>query len=167
MAGTKGPGMASTGPETRAGGGVAHLELLLEQQQGLFTRLDDLSRRQAGLIESDQTDRLLELLAERQVLVDQIATVNASLEPWRARWSTFINELDAGIRERVRLRVEAVSALAQCVAERDEHDRRLLEGRKEAVSVELGHVSRGRGAIAAYGTGSPREAMPRFQDREA
>lgn len=156
------PGSADGAPA------VARVESLLAEQYGLFLKLEQLSGRQSGLIKQDLTDELLEVLAERQVLVDQIMNVSAQLDPWRGNWSEFINSLDGQVRQRVRERVDAVSGVAQKVAERDEADRLLLEQRKGAIAAELGQVDRGRSAMSAYSAGGPRaESGPRFQDREA
>jgi hypothetical protein len=149
-------------------GGAAGIEALLRQQQELFTSLDALSIQQAELIESAQTDRLLEVLAERQVLIDAIARLNIDIEPWRARWSEFISALSEAERQHIRQCVEAVAALAERIAARDDRDRSLMEARKGAIAAELGNINRGRGAMAAYSSGGPRpESSPRFQDREA
>jgi hypothetical protein len=146
-------------------GAVAQVEMLLAQQQELFVRLDGLSSQQAALIQRDETDRLLEVLGERQLVVDEIGRMNAMLEPWRQRWGSFIAGLGAEERERIRRQVDAVAQLAERIARRDDADRGMLEQRKGSLAAELGQVDRGRGAMAAYG--GPRSDGPRFQDREA
>lgn len=147
---------------------IEHVESLLAEQQGLFVRLDGLSERQAGLIREDRTDQLLDVLAERQVVVDEISRISTQLEPWRGNWSEFVRTLGEDVRKRVRERIDAVAALAQRIAERDERDRKMLESRKDAVAGELGQVDRGRSAMSAYGGSAARGSnSPRFQDREA
>jgi hypothetical protein len=163
--------MAQSRYEHGAGGeagfqSVAALESLLEQQEALFTKLDELSGSQARLIEGDHTDRLLDVLAARQVVVEEIAVITRRLDPWRSRWSDFVALLDEHQRDRVRQRVDSVAALAQRIAERDEKDRELMEARKESIATTIGQVHRGRGAMAAYGGQRPGDG-PRFQDREA
>jgi hypothetical protein len=147
-------------------GGLAQLEGLLRRQHELFAALDALSSQQASLIEEQRTDRLLEVLAERQVIIDSISRLNADIDPWRAQWSDFLNRLPEADRQRIRQLVDGVAILAEGIAARDDRDRSLMEMRKGALAAELGHISRGRGAIAAYGSG-PAESPPRFQDREA
>ena len=140
------------------------VEELLEMQRQLFERLGALGDRQGALIDSDDSAGLLELLAQRQRLVDGIGELNATLEPFRARWSAVLGSLPEAERERVNRRLDALSELAARIAERDEADRARLEKRRDAVATELTQVSRGRGAVAAYGGG---QAAARFQDREA
>lgn len=138
---------------------------LLELQVGLFERLGSLSERQAALIDADDSTGLLELLAQRQRMVDGIAELNRTLEPFRARWSAVLASLPAPERERLNRRVDSLAELAGRIAERDEADRERLARRRDAVAADLGQISRGRGAVAAYGGGGGSAAG--FQDREA
>ncbi len=140
------------------------VEELLEMQRQLFERLDALGARQGELIDSDDSAGLLELLAQRQRLVNGIAELNTTLEPFRARWGAVLGSMPQAERDRVNRRLDALSELAGRIAERDEADRSRLQKRRDAVAAELTQVSRGRGAVAAYGPGR----MPaNFQDREA
>lgn len=141
------------------------VETLLTRQQELFGRLDALSQRQGALIQSDETDRLLRLLTERQDIIDEIAKTNSELEPYRGRWDAFLGELPAASRDRVKVRLDAVAHLAGTIAQRDEADRRELQSRRDAMVTELSKVATGRGAMAAYGPAAADGA--RFQDREA
>jgi hypothetical protein len=163
-------GAAGESPGTGANGSgsdkAANVENLLVRQEELFGRLDALSRKQADLISADETDNLLRLLTERQVVIDQIAETNIILEPFRVRWDAFLADLPEINRQRVRTRLDAVAQLAGAIAQRDEHDRRKLQSRRDAMAVELTKVASGRGAVAAYG-GSRAGDGPRYQDREA
>ncbi len=141
------------------------VEILLQRQQELFSELDAMSARQSELIEAQDTDRLLTVLAERQSVIDRIADTSVRLEPYRASWDAVIAGLDESGKERVRRRIDLLAELAERVARRDEADRRLLEERRDAVAGEMVQINRGRGAMAAYGTGPQTGA--RMQDREA
>ncbi len=145
--------------------GAACVEGLLDTQHELFDRLDALSQQQSSFIRADETDRLLNLLTERQRVIDQIAGTNAKLDPYRGRWEAFMDELPPTNRERVRKRLDAVAKLADQIAQRDEVDRRELQTRRDAMAHELTKIDNGRGAVAAYG-GRPM-SQPKFQDREA
>lgn len=151
---------------TEEADGGACVETLLTRQQELFGRLDSLSQKQAQLIQSDETGRLLRLLNERQDIIDQIARTNTELEPYRGRWESFLGELPIDRRQRVKVRLDAVAQLAGVIAQRDEVDRRDLQTRRDAMALELSKVATARGAVAAYG---PAKDSPsaRFQDREA
>jgi hypothetical protein len=144
---------------------VGQIERLLERQHALFRQLDGMSQRQSILISDGQTEALLEVLAARQRVIDGIAETNAFLEPYRPRWDVVMNGLDSALRARLRARIEAMAALADTVAKRDEADRLELERRRNDLAVELTQVNRGRGAAAAYAPSSP--PTPNFRDEEA
>lgn len=136
----------------------------LVRQLDLYARLEVLSRQQSDLIEDGDTDRLLAILGERQVVVDQIAAVGTALEPIRQHWEGFLGALPGGTREQLRELVDSLAELAGVVAGRDEADRRRLEERRSEVGRELASVARGRSAVLAYG--GKATAPPQFQDRE-
>jgi hypothetical protein len=144
---------------------VERVDALLEEQEQLFAQLDALGEQQSFLVDADDAEALLLLLAERQRLIDSIAANNASLTPYRARWAAFLGALAEPERERLRRRVDVVAELAGRVAIRDESHRATLESRRAQVASELGQIGRARGAVAAYGQGA--RSSPRFQDREA
>lgn len=144
---------------------VERVDALLEEQEALFSQLDSLGEQQTRLVEADDAESLLTLLAERQRLIDSIAANNGSLAPYRMRWAAFLGELPEPERDRLRRRVDIVAELAGRIAVRDESHRALLETRRARVATELGQLGRARGAVAAYGQSAG--PTPRFQDREA
>jgi hypothetical protein len=151
-------------PMTHAPTEVREVEILLQRQQDLFSQLDAMSQRQSALIEAQDTDRLLAVLAERQSVIDRIAETSVRLEPYRASWDAVMKGLDEPGRARVRRRIDVLAELAERVAKRDEADRAMLETRRDAVAGEITQINRGRGAVAAYGQ---QQNGPRMQDREA
>jgi hypothetical protein len=142
----------------------ARVARALTRQLDLYRRLDVLSQRQGRLIEDDDTDGLLAVLGERQVVVDEISGIGAELEPIRHRWEAFLQELPGPTREQLRSLVDALAEVAGVVAGRDESDRKRLELRRTAVGRELASVARGRSAVVAYG--GTVGTVPFFQDRE-
>lgn len=159
---------STSSPRPAAPGGATgmRIEALLSQQESLYARLDALGDRQSELVAAEETDRLLELLAERQGIIDGIAQVDELLGPYKTRWPAVMEALPPEERERVRRRLDALSAVMGRIARRDEADRASLQQRRDSVAVELAQIGRGRGALAAYGGPRP-GASPRFQDREA
>ncbi len=158
-----GPGAGGPRPHPHDAGEAA-LELL-GRQLALYQELEELSRRQPGLIESDDTDGLLALLAQRQAVIDRLGELNAELGPIRAEWPRLSRTLTERDRDACRETIDGIAGLAQVIAERDALDRSTLERRRSAVASELSSLSAGRSAVGAYG---PRRAdAPRYQDREA
>lgn len=138
---------------------------LLDEQLMLYERLDELSRRQSELIEQEETDRLLSLLGERQGVIDRIEALDASMRPFRDSWDRLVSPLPESRRVVIRERLDRLTALVGEIAKRDEADRLRLEQRRDAVGDELAGLSRGAGAISAYGGGGQSRG-PRFQDTE-
>lgn len=138
---------------------------LLEAQETLFLRLDALSKRQSGLVRSEETDDLLRVLQDRQQVVEALEGVSRSIEPFRSRWEQVMSEARPDQRDRVRRRVEHLAEIASEIAARDESDRRELERRRDSLAGDLAGLGRVRGAMAAYGPRSDRPAA-KYQDRE-
>lgn len=143
---------------------AATLVRLLDEQIDLYGTLDELSKRQHGIVEGDDTDALLRVLADRQDVIGQIAELSRALEPYRADWDANVNRLPDSERARIRGRLDHLAVVMEQIARRDEHDRDVIEQRRSAIGAELGGVKRGGVALSAYG-GQARG--PRFQDREA
>ena len=145
---------------------VSEIDRLLERQHELFRQLDGLSQRQTVLVTQGQTEALLEVLGDRQRVIDGIAETNAFLEPYRCRWDGVMGGLPEAARSRLRGRLDALALLADTIARRDEADRAELERRRNAVAGELAQINRGRGAMSAYGA-RPEGPAPAFKDQEA
>lgn len=144
----------------------ARLERLFGEQVGLCERLWELAQRQGELVASQQSDAVLGVLAERQVLVDAIVELSSQLEPFRRSWDRVRAGLDAERRERVRVLTERIDELLGLIDARDRADSELLSQRRASATDGLTTVRQGRGALSAYSSGSGVSA-PRYQDRQA
>lgn len=140
----------------------AKLVALLDQQRELFGTLDGLSQRQAQIIADDDPDRLLELLAERQQIIDAIGRVNDGIAPLKDAWRQAGVAVAPALRDDVASRIGLVSALAETIARRDASDQESLRRRRDAVSGELTKMVQQRHAAGAYS--SPAPSGPRIQD---
>ncbi len=140
------------------------LVALIDRQIDLYDTLDELSKRQHSIVESDDTDALLRVLAERQDVIDRIGRLSRSLEPYRGDWDANVNGLPDDERARIRRRLDGLAVVMEQIARRDEHDRDVIEQRRASIGAELGGVNRGGAALSAY---AGQSRGPRFQDREA
>lgn len=141
------------------------LQRLLDEQRSLATELETLARRQREHIAAGDTDRLLAVLGERQVVIDRLSRVVADFQPFRDHWEELMAALPPARRDAFAAATRDVAGAVERVGERDEEDRRELERRRAGVAAELSSVTRGRSAVAAYGR-APGAPGPRFQDRE-
>jgi flagellar biosynthesis/type III secretory pathway chaperone len=138
---------------------------LLEQQRDLYAQLHELSDQQSRLIASGETEQLLNVLAQRQGLVESLTQINGRLTPWRDHWSEVAERLPAGDRDRLRRLLDEVQQYLQQILDRDEQDRAQLESTREQVGGQLKQVNRAGPARKAYGqTGGP--ATSRLTDSQ-
>lgn len=140
------------------------LVALLDQQIDLYGTLDELSKRQHGVVETDDTDALLRVLSERQQVIDRIGGLAQRLAPYRADWDRSVGQLSDDERARIRGRLDELAVIMEQIARRDELDRDVIEQRRSSVGAELSGLKRGGSALAAYGG---QAKGPRFQDRNA
>lgn len=125
--------------------------------------LEDLLPRQAGLIETGDAEGLLQLLGERQAVIERLQKAGDGFEPFRSRWDELMTALGDRERDEMQTSLREVTDSMARLAERDAADRARLEELRRSIVEELSGVQRGRSAVAAYGGGGPNG--PRFQDR--
>jgi hypothetical protein len=136
---------------------------LLDRQRDLYEHLAGLAEEQSACIESDRTDGLLDVLARRQVVIEEISRINEDVAPFVRTWATLVVSLPERHRSALRTRFDAVARLVDRIAARDEADRAALERRRESVGLDIQSISRSRGAVTAYSR-LP-QSDPVFQDR--
>lgn len=153
--------MTGTPHDTSPSGLIA----LVQEQLGLYEQLELLSVRQSALVESEDTDALLEVLNARQKLIEYITDVSARMTPYRARWDDHVNQLAESEREELRSGLDSLAAMMSSIAARDEDDRKRMQDRRDHVKNQISGVKRGGAAVKSYGQAASRG--PRFQDREA
>lgn len=146
--------MTGTDERVEAGDAGARLVRLLERQLELCVELEAMSGEQGELIAAGDTDGLLRVLAARQGVIDAIQGLNAEMEPFRRDWEAQVARLTEPRRARVREMVEQVRGLIATVTQRDERDGALLGRQREQVAAQMEGVTRGRGAVNAYGAGA-------------
>ncbi|MFG0313609.1 MAG: flagellar protein FliT [Phycisphaerales bacterium] len=129
----------------------------LTTQRDLLARLEGLGERQSMLVEQEQTDTLLALIAERQHIVDEIVELGRGLDDELA-------DIDVHPDPAVQAVREQVEAAARRIAARDNAHRGVLEARRRELTQEMAGVEKGRSAMAAY---SARDGSARFKDTEA
>lgn len=145
---------------------LPRLGRILDEQLGLYRRLDELSQSQAGVIESGDSDALLTVLGQRQTIVERITALNADLEPFTSRWDTLSLRVPGTKKQSIRARLDELETLVGSITQRDEHDRAALEKQRAAVSSDLVGLGHQKSAHNAY-VGSPRQGhVPRYQDRQ-
>ena len=156
-------GGASAVPRTYAkGAGMAHrnegpkdwpdaIIRLLERQAGMINELAALSSQQSDLIKNDQTEALLDLLTERQEIIERFTTAQKDLGELTEHLESRLPSVDAVRRARIQALIGAVGDRLGDVMDQDESDQRTLRAAhdRELRSPELPQAERGRRAQAA------------------
>jgi hypothetical protein len=141
------------------------LESIVSSQLEQYGALDALSERQRACIESGDTDRLMGLLGERTEIIESIAASAERLLPYSEAWSEIEATLPEAALRDVQRRLDAISAMAESIANRDAEDAALIEQRKDSIADKLAGVNKSKKAAQAYA--GPRKSGARYQDREA
>ena len=123
---------------------------LLGRQHEIYRELRRLARTQRDLIAAEDPTGLLNLLSERQRLIDQLSEINQRLEPLRADWKRVEAMLTGEQRRRASELVEQVGRLFAEILQADEADSKLLSARKAAAGQQLRATAATAQAQAAY-----------------
>lgn len=123
---------------------------LLRHQQVLFRRLRQLADRQRALVTQDDVTSLVELLVERQRLVDGLVGLSGKLAPFRARWSEIYGSLSDASRREVAAMLEEANQSFGALISSDSRDSATLTARKQGMAAELESYSAGGRVSAAY-----------------
>ena len=123
---------------------------LLAEQRGLYERLLAMGGTQRSLITSDEPERLLALLGDRQKLVDRMEILGRKMRPYQQAWPSFRARMAGADAERADRLVAEVNALLQQILEADKADAQLLAARKGAVANVVSKVQAGKRVRAAY-----------------
>lgn len=131
---------------------LKELVQLLEHQRVLFARLRGLADRQKALVIQDDPQPLLNLLSERQRLVDGLVGLNARLGPYRSRWTTIYSGLDESRRRHVAELLEESNSALSIILQSDNHDTATLQARRHDMVNRLDALDNHSRAATAYTT---------------
>lgn len=139
------------------------LRRCLAQLRAAQSDMEGLLPRQSGLVDAGDAPGLLELLGERQVVIERLQRAGDEFEPFRRRWNELMNALAPAERAALERDLTELTQSMERLAQRDAADRARLESLRQSIVDEMSGVARGRSAVAAYGVGG--STAPRFQDR--
>ena len=138
---------------------------LIEQQASLYQRLKRLASRQRDLVRSEDSSRLLSLLAERRTMTDELTASAGHMAHVRAKWDELGAELSQMQRDRTeRLLAEIRTAASEIMAS-DSQDMGLLQVRKRRVGEELKRLPARGAMLTAYGVKPGAERLDRMDEQ--
>ncbi len=141
------------------------MAVLVREQRDMCVQLESLSVAQSAMVEGGDTDGVLEVLGQRQRVIDRMSKLNEDLAPLRERREELLAVLGPAERQIVQTFIGEINDLVDRVRARDEQDRDTMERRRAGIAGEITGVTRARGAVAAY-SGARTHNGPRFQDRQ-
>ena len=134
----------------------------LSAQRDLYIQLAELARRQTDLVTAGRSEELMTVLAARSRLIDQLAPLDAQLQPFKSKWQTVLDSLGAEDRSAVSTLLTQVQQLLSDLLEQDEADRQALIRQKTDVGTQIGRTVTGTQLNRAYGS-RPRTVHPGYR----
>lgn len=136
---------------------------LLEQQRAMVNELVSLAQSQAALIAAGRTDRLLDLLAKRQAIIDGFTTSQSRLAQLTGGMDERMNGAAPQDRDRIKSLINEIGERLSQVMKRDEEDQKLLRSSRDQVVQEMSKLGTVKQAHGAYRAHAP--ATTRFADQ--
>ena len=127
-----------------------HLIDLLSQQRLLYRQLWELAQKQSGLVDGNNPEMLLRVLAARQRLIDRLRGIDRELKPIRDEWQEIARSLPGPQRQKAQKLVEEVQQILGEIIARDEKDTEALSGHQRGVAEEIQTAAAGRRVHQAY-----------------
>ena len=141
----------------------ARLIKLLSQQRLLYRQLQELASKQTGLIDGDNPEMLLRVLADRQRLIDRLAAVDRDLEPIRADWKHISQSLPQSQRQEAHSLIAGIQEILDDIIVRDKKDTDTLSSHQQQVAEEIRTTTAGKRMNQAY-VGSNAASQNRYFD---
>jgi hypothetical protein len=125
---------------------------LLTEQRDTCEKLKRFSERQTSLIANNEPEQLLDILADRQLILDRLDLIAQKLRPFQKNWRQFrlgMNRVEGAMADRL---IAEVNALLAEILQKDDADAQVLAVRKEATSRAMADLRHTKKAEAAYAT---------------
>lgn len=137
---------------------------LLEKQQGIVTTLSELAKYQGDLIESQRTEPLLGLLAQRQHLLDEFTGFQGDLGSLTENLEQRLNGVPEHQQQRIQSLIDEIGSNLSRIMQLDREDEKSLAATRDRIKRELATTGVAQHARNAYTKSNM--ADPRFADRE-
>ena len=132
----------------------------LREQVDCYRRLVKLADLQHQHVQQCQTEQLLEVLAGRQAVLEQLNLFERTIAPQRQRWGAFLGELPNGLRQIAEGLLGETRQLLEAITTADRNDAMVLQQQKLNLGRQIHQASAARQvnrnyAASAYGGGRP------------
>ncbi len=138
----------------------------LQDQVHCYGRLAKLAEIQHEHVQNNHTDELLNVLTQRQQVLDQVADLEQILGPTKRRWNDYVRDLNPSDRALAEEMLADTRRLLEQINTADRNDALVLQQRKLNIGKQINTASAARQinrtyAAAAYGRPASRMDVSR------
>jgi hypothetical protein len=128
----------------------------LDEQVTCYRRLAKLAEQQHEHVQKSNTEALLEVLKNRQVILDHLAGLEQIVGPAKKRWAEFLTEIAADVRGKAETMVGETRRLLEQIMNSDRRDALVLQQQKLNLGKQIHKAASAKQinrmyATAAYG----------------
>jgi hypothetical protein len=125
-----------------------------------YRRLSKLAELQHEHVQQERTESLLEVLAHRQQVLDQLGALERVVAPAKRQWNEYVATLAAGARDEAERLLAETRRLLEAITAADCNDVLVLQQRKLNIGRQISQAASARQvnrtyAAAAYGRRAP------------
>ena len=129
----------------------------LQEQVTCYQRLAKLAEQQHEHVQQSSTEALLDVLARRQEVLDQVARLEQTIVVAKRRWGEYVGGLRSDQRAQAERLMGETRRLLEEITTSDRNDALILQQRKLNLGKQISQASAARQinrsyAAAAYGT---------------
>ena len=129
----------------------------LDEQVACYRKLAKLADTQHEYVRQSQTEKLLEVLARRQEVLDQIAALEKTVAPAKREWPQYREKLAPSLRDKAEALLAETRRLLEQITTADRNDAMVLQQRKLNLGLKINKAAAARSvnrtyAAAAYGS---------------
>ena len=127
---------------------------LLGQQRLLYRQLKELAQQQSSLVDGNDPETLLRVLAGRGRLIDKLATIDRELDPIRSDWQRIAGSLPTEQRQQAQELVAQVQEILGEILASDAKDSEVLANHQRKVGQDIQSATKGKQMNRAYAQSS-------------
>ena len=129
----------------------SNLIQLLAQQRLLCRQLKELAQKQRSLVDGNNPEMLLRVLAGRQRIIDRLSAIDRNLKPIRSEWQEISRSLPDQQRQEAQSLINEVQDILGDIIARDEKDTEALSQNQQKIGREIKKTQVGKKMNKAYG----------------
>lgn len=135
--------------------------IALEEQVNCYRRLAKLADQQHEHVQLSRIEALLDVLGQRQDVLNQVAALENTVGPAKRQWTAFVAGLDPVSRTKAEANMAETRRLLEEITTADRSDALVLQQRKLNIGRQLTAATSAKQvnrniAAAAYGSRGPR-----------